>query len=69
MSPEFAVEQLVKLLRPNLSASQRIEIREAAKAAFEAGDDVLSKIRPFVKGAQQQQTNHQLDRNTRPFDR
>jgi uncharacterized coiled-coil protein SlyX len=57
MSPDFAVEQLAKLLRPDLSASLRIKIRQTAKAAFEAGDDVVSKIRPFLKGAQQQEAN------------
>jgi hypothetical protein len=57
MSPDFAVEQLAKLLRPHLSASQKIKIRETAKAAFEAGDDVVSKIRRFLKGAQQQEAN------------
>src|SRR5258707_11757100 len=49
MSPDFAVEQLAKLLRQDLPVSRRIEIRETAKAAFEAGDDVLGKVRPFLK--------------------
>jgi hypothetical protein len=60
MSPDFAVEQLAKLLRPDLPVSRRIEIRETAKAAFEAGDDVLKKIKPFLKSAlQNQQTREQ----------
>ena len=49
MSPDSAAEQLVKLLRPDLPASRKIEIRESARAAFEAGDDVISKVRPFLK--------------------
>jgi hypothetical protein len=60
MSPDFAIEQLAKLLRPDLPVSRRIEIRETAKAAFEAGDDVLKKIKPFLKGTlQNQQTREQ----------
>jgi hypothetical protein len=55
MTPADATEQLVKLLQPDLSVSQRIQIRETAKAAFEAREDVLSKIKPFLKGAQQEQ--------------
>jgi hypothetical protein len=51
MSPDSAAEQLVKLLRPDLPASQKIEIRETAREAFEAGNDVLEKIKPFLKGA------------------
>ena len=65
MSPDFAVEQLAKLLRPDLPVSRRIQIRETAKAAFEAGDDVLEKIKPFLRGANQQQTQeHQQIRKT-----
>jgi hypothetical protein len=55
MTPDFAVEQLAKLLRADLPVSQRIQVRETAKAAFEAGADVVSKVRPFLKGANQQQ--------------
>ena len=51
MTPEQAVEQLVKLLRDELPASQKIEIRQTAKASLEAGDDVVSKIRPFLKNS------------------
>src|SRR5258708_21127094 len=65
MTPDFAVEQLAKLLRPDLPVSRRIEIREAAKAAFQTADDVVSKIRPFLKGASQQQAQeHQQIRKT-----
>jgi hypothetical protein len=49
MSAGQAVEQLVKLLRADLPVSRRIAIREAAKAAFETGDDIMCKIRPFLK--------------------
>lgn len=42
MSPDFAVEQLIKLLHPDLPVSRKIEIRETTRAAFEAGDDVVS---------------------------
>jgi hypothetical protein len=56
MSPDFAVEQLAKLLRQDLPVSRRIEIRETAKAAFEAGDDVLGKVRPFLKETAQEGT-------------
>jgi hypothetical protein len=55
MTPDFAVEQLAKLLRADLPVSQRIQVRETAKAAFEAGADVVRKVRPFLKGANQQQ--------------
>jgi hypothetical protein len=65
MSPDFAVEQLAKLLRPDLSVSRRIQIRQTAKAAFEAGDDVLEKIKPLLKGANPQQgQEHQQIRKT-----
>jgi len=56
ISPDSAVEQLAKLLRPDLPVSRRIEIRETAKAAFEAGDDVLGKVRPFLKETPQEGT-------------
>jgi hypothetical protein len=59
MSPDFAVEQLAKLLRQDLPVSRRIEIRETAKAAFEAGDDVLGKVRPFLKETPQELTAKQ----------
>jgi hypothetical protein len=35
--------------------SRRIQIRETAKAAFEAGHDVLERIKPFLKCTNQQQ--------------
>ena len=63
MTPDQAVQEVAKLLRPDLSASQKIKIRETAKAAFEAGDDVAGKIRPFLKG-DQQQTEQQRARKT-----
>lgn len=59
MTPELAAEQLAKLLSPDLPVSQRIQIREIAKAAFSAGDDVSSKVSPFLKGAQRQQSEQQ----------
>jgi hypothetical protein len=64
MTPDQAVQEVAKLLRPDLSASQKIKIRETAKAAFEAGDDAAGKIRPFLKGARQQQTEQQVARKT-----
>jgi hypothetical protein len=64
MTPDFAVEQLTKLIRADVPVSRRIEIREIAKAAFETGDDVVGKIKPFLKGAGQQQTEHQQARKT-----
>ena len=54
MTPDFAVEQLAKLLRPDLPVSRRIQIREIAKAAFETGDDVVGKIKPFLRDGQRQ---------------
>jgi len=59
ISSDSAVEQLAKLLRSDLPVSQRIEIRETAKAAFEAGDDVLGKVRPFLKETLQEGTPKQ----------
>jgi hypothetical protein len=60
MTPADAAEQLFKLLRPDLPVSRKIEIHQIAKAAFEARDDVLEKIKPFLKGAvQNQQTRAQ----------
>ena len=53
MTPADATEQVVKLLRPDLPVSRRIEIRETTKAAFEADEDVLEKIKPFLKRAVQ----------------
>ena len=46
-----AAEQLAKSL--DLPASRRIQIRETVKAAFEAGDDVVGKIRPYIKRSTQ----------------
>ena len=60
MTPADATEQVVKLLRPNLPVSRRIQLRETTKAAFEADGDVLENIKPFLKGAiQNQQTRRQ----------
>ena len=53
MTPADATEQVVKLLPPDLPVSRRIQLRETTKAAFEADDDVLEKIKPFLKGAVQ----------------
>ena len=53
MTPAAATEQLANLLRTDLPVSKKIQIRESAKAAFEAGDDALEKIKPFLKGAAQ----------------
>ena len=58
MTPAGAAGQLAKLLRPDLPLSQRIALRETTKAAFEAGDDVVEKIKPFLKGASQQQARN-----------
>jgi hypothetical protein len=55
MAPGQAVEELVKLLRTDLPASRKIAIRQAAKAAFETGDDIARKIRPFLKSAYTEQ--------------
>lgn len=52
MSPDSAAEQLLKLLRTDLPVSRKIEIREKAKAAFEAGEDVVKKIKPFLRNGQ-----------------
>ena len=51
MTPADATEQVVKLLRPDLPVSRRIQLRETTKAAFEADGDVLAKIKPFLNGA------------------
>jgi hypothetical protein len=59
MTPELAAEQLAKLFRPDLPVSQRIRIREIAQAAFSAGDDVFTKVSPFLKGAQRRQSEQQ----------
>jgi len=53
MTPADATEQVVKLLRPDLPVSRRIQLRETTKAAFEADEDVLEKIKPFLKRAVQ----------------
>jgi hypothetical protein len=63
MTPDQAVHEVAELLRSDLSASQNIKIREVARAAFEAGDDVAGTVRPFLKGAQQQ-TEQQRARKT-----
>jgi hypothetical protein len=61
-----AVEQVAKLLRPDLPVFRRIELRETTKAAFEANDDVLEKIKPFLKGAarNEQPQKHQETKKT-----
>jgi hypothetical protein len=51
ITADVAADQLAKLL--DLPASRRIQIREDVKAAFEAGDDVISKIRPYLKRSTQ----------------
>ena len=66
VTPAEAVEQVAKLLRPDLPVSRRIELRETTKAAFEANDDVLEKIKPFLKGAarNEQPQKHQEIKKT-----
>jgi hypothetical protein len=56
ITAEAAAEQVAKSL--DLPASRRIQIRETVKAAFEAGDDVISKIRPYLKGSTQVTEQH-----------
>ena len=56
ITADAAAEQLAKLA--DLPASRRIQIRETVKAAFEAGDDVISKIRPNLKGSTQVTEQH-----------
>jgi hypothetical protein len=53
MTPTDAAGQVAKLIRHDLPVSRRIELREITKAAFEAHDDVLEKIKPFLKRAAQ----------------
>jgi hypothetical protein len=59
MTPADAAGQVAKLLRPDLPVSRKIELRETTKPAFEADDDVLEKIKPFLKGAVQNQQRRQ----------
>ena len=59
ITPELAAEQLVNSLRRDLAVSQRIRIREIAQAAFSAGDDVFSKISPFLTEARRRQSEQQ----------
>ena len=56
ITADAAAEQLAKSL--DLPASRRIQIRETVKAAFEAGDDVVSKIRPYLKRSTQVTEQH-----------
>jgi hypothetical protein len=66
MAPGQAIEELVKLVRTDLPTSGKIAIREAAKAAFETGDDIVGKIRPFLKNAsteQQRKVNKRVFNN------
>lgn len=51
ITADAAAEQLAKLL--DLPASRRIQIRQTVKAAFEAGDDVVGKVRPYLKRSTQ----------------
>jgi hypothetical protein len=51
ITADAAAEQLAKSL--DLPASRRIQIRKTVKAAFEAGDDVVGKIRPYLKRSMQ----------------
>jgi hypothetical protein len=60
MTPAAATEQLANLLRTDLPVSKKIEIRESARAAFEAGDDAFEKIKPFLKEAAQPQEQQQI---------
>jgi len=59
MTPADATDQVVKLLRPDVPVSRRIQLRETTKAAFEADGDVLENIKPFLKGAIQNQLTRQ----------
>jgi prophage DNA circulation protein len=54
MTLDQAASEIAKLLRPDLPVSRRIAIREDLKTAFEAGDDVVSRIRPFLKNSIEQ---------------
>jgi NADPH-dependent glutamate synthase beta subunit-like oxidoreductase len=56
ITADAAAEQLAELL--DLPASRRIQIGETVKAAFEAGDDVISKIRPYLKRSTQVTKQH-----------
>ena len=56
ITADEAAEQLAKSL--DLPASRRIQIRETVKAAFEAGDDVVSKVRPYLKRSTQVTEQH-----------
>jgi hypothetical protein len=56
ITADAAAEQLAKSL--DLPASLRIQIRETVKAAFEAGDDVVSKIRPYLRRSTQVTEQH-----------
>ena len=56
ITPDEAEERLAKSV--DLPASRRIQIRETVKAAFEAGDDVVSKIRPYLKRSTQVTEQH-----------
>jgi hypothetical protein len=51
ITSDVAADQLVKWL--DLPASRRIQIRETVKAAFETGDDVVGKIRPYLERSTQ----------------
>ena len=56
ITADAAAEQLAKLL--DLPASRRIQIRQTVKAAFETGDDVVGKVRPYLKRSTQVAEQH-----------
>jgi NADPH-dependent glutamate synthase beta subunit-like oxidoreductase len=56
ITADAAAEQLAKLL--DLPASRRIQICQSVKAAFEAGDDVVGKVRPYLKRSTQVTEQH-----------
>jgi hypothetical protein len=68
MSPNSAAQQLLTLLRPDLPVSRKIEIRENAKTAFEAGSEVFSKVKTFLRNDQRQaeQINNSEKRTISP---
>ena len=68
MTPNEAASEIAKLLRPDLPVSRRIAIREDLKASFQAGGDVASRIRPFLKNSieQTEQQRKVHERNLAP---
>ena len=68
ITSEQAAAQLVSLLRADLPASRKIEVRQTAKASLEARDDIAGKIRPFLKNdpdqaEQQRKVNNRVFNN------